>query len=45
VVISEDEQYKKLAVEQIPKLPGVFGRGQTVTAGNASGNPRCDCAR
>jgi len=35
-IISEDEDYKKMKEEEIPKLKGAFGRGQTVTAANAS---------
>jgi len=34
--ITEDEDYKKVKFEDIPKLKGVFGKGQTVTAANAS---------
>jgi len=34
--VVEDETYKKLKMEEMPKLKGVFGGAQTVTAGNAS---------
>lgn len=36
-VMVEDEMPKTMPIERIPKLKGVFGRGMTVTAGNASG--------
>jgi len=35
-IISEDEEFKRVNLDAIPKLPGVFGRGKTVTAANAS---------
>jgi len=35
-VVSEDEEYKRVNVDLLSKLPGVFGRGKTVTAANSS---------
>jgi len=35
-IVSEDEDYKKVNFEEISKLRGAFGKGQTVTAANAS---------
>jgi len=34
--ITQDEDYKKVKFEEIPKLKGAFGKAQTVTAANAS---------
>lgn len=36
VVITEDEEYKKVKVEKIPSLKPVFKKDGTVTAANAS---------
>lgn len=35
-VVEEDESYKRLDVSKLKTLRGAFGRGNTVTAGNAS---------
>jgi len=34
--ITQDEDYKKVKFDEIPKLKGAFGKAQTVTAANAS---------
>jgi len=34
--VTEDEDYKKVKFEEVPKLKGAFGKGQTVTAANSS---------
>ena len=36
MLITEDEEYKRVNFDKIPKLRAVFSKGGTVTAGNAS---------